>query len=212
MKLRFRILIRLRPVLRFVKFRLLHVDDSPQRLARGIAAGLFVAYLPLLGLHMPLAFLLAQLIRANKALAVVAVWISNPLTFVLFYYPSYRLGRLVLPFLHQKPQVEMDQIQDMLNQTFSPSYMIVNLFTLDYWRQAAAVFANIGLEMGIGGIILGLGAAGFGYWFAFYFIIGYRTRKAERKRFKVSHPRKNTARQGRNQIRNSNIETRNNSK
>ena len=187
MKLRFRLLIRLRPVLRFVKFRLLHVDDSPQQMARGVAAGLFVAYLPLLGLHIPLAFILAQLIRANKALAVVAVWISNPLTFVLIYFPSYRLGRMIVAFFHQKPQLELNHIQEMLNQTFSPSYMIVNLFTLDYWKQAAAVFTKIGLEMCIGGIVLGLVAAGIGYWFAFYFIIGYRTRKADRKRGRCSN-------------------------
>jgi uncharacterized protein (DUF2062 family) len=36
--------------------------------------------------------------------------------------------------------------------------------------------------MGIGGIVLGLVAAGIGYWLAFYFIIGYRTRKNERKK------------------------------
>ena len=185
MNFRFRLLIRMRPVLRFVKFRLLHVDDSAQRMARGIAAGCFVAYLPLLGLHIPLAFILAQLIRANKALAVVAVWISNPLTFVLIYYPSYRLGRLILPFFHQKPQVELDQLEAMLSQTFSPSYMIVNLFTADYWKQAAAVFTNIGLEMCIGGVILGTLVALASYWIAFYFIIGYRTRKAERKQRKA---------------------------
>lgn len=184
MTLRFRILIRLRPVLRFVKFRLLHVDDSAQRMARGIAAGVFVAYSPLLGLHMLLALIVAQLIRANKALAVMAAWMSNPLTFVLIYYPSYQLGRVILPIFHQKPQVEIDQIQDMLNQTFSPSYMLVNLFTADYWKQAAAVFTKIGLETCIGGLILGTIAALISYRIAFYFIIGYRTRKAERKGIK----------------------------
>ncbi|MDH4203625.1 MAG: DUF2062 domain-containing protein [Phycisphaerae bacterium] len=181
MNYRFRLLIRLRPVLRFIKFRILHVDDTPQQLARGVAAGFFVAYLPLLGLHLPFAFILAQLIRANKALAVAAVWISNPLTFVLIYYPSYRLGRMILPFFHQKPRVELNQIQEMLNQTFSLSYMIVNLFTLEYWKQVASVFTKIGLETCIGGIILGAVVAKIGYWVAYYFIIGYRTRKADRK-------------------------------
>jgi len=185
MNLRFRLLIRMRPVLRFVKFRLLHVDDSAQRMARGVAAGCFVAYLPVLGLHIPLAFILAQLIRANKALSVVAVWISNPLTFVLIYYPSYRLGRMVLAFFHQKPQVELDQIEAMLNQTFSLSYMIVNLFTMEYWKQVAEVFTKIGLETCIGGVILGTLVALASYWTAFYFIIGYRTRKADRKRRNV---------------------------
>jgi uncharacterized protein (DUF2062 family) len=186
MNYRFRLLIRLRPVLRFVKFRILHVDDTPQQLARGVASGFFVAYLPLLGLHLPLAFILAQVLRANKAIAVVAVWINNPLTFLFIYYPSYRVGRFILPFLHQKPQVELDQIQEMVTQTFSLSHMVINLFTVDYWKQVAAVFTNIGLETCIGGTILGIIAASAGYWIAFYFIIGYRTRQTDRKRNRFS--------------------------
>jgi uncharacterized protein (DUF2062 family) len=92
---------------------------------------------------------------------------------------------MILPFFHQKPQVELDQIQDMLNQTFSLSYMIVNLFTMEYWKQVASVFAKIGLETCIGGIILGAVVAKIGYWVAYYFIIGYRTRKADRKQRNV---------------------------
>ncbi|MHC5086339.1 MAG: DUF2062 domain-containing protein [Planctomycetota bacterium] len=181
MNYRFRLLIRLRPVLRFVKFRILHVDDSPQRMARGIAAGFFVAYIPILGLHMVLALLLAQLLRANKALALIAVWVCNPLTFFLIYYPCYRLGNFLLPFFHDRPQVELDQIQELIDQTFSLNYVILNLFTTDYWKQVAAVFTKIGLETFIGGIILGAIAAKISYWIAYYFIIGYRTRKQTRR-------------------------------
>lgn len=181
MNYRHRLLIRSRPALRFVKFRILHVDDSPQRMARGVAAGFFVAYLPFLGLHMPLAFLFALFLRANKVLAIIAVWICNPLTFVFIYYPCYRLGRFVLPFFRQKPQVELDQIQTLLNQTFSLNYMLPHLFTADYWKQVGSVCAQIGLETLIGGIILGAIVAKIGYWIAYYFIIGYRTRKQVRK-------------------------------
>lgn len=181
MNFRYRLLIRSRPLLRFVKFRILHVDDSPQRMARGIATGFFVAYIPILGLHMLLALIFAQLIRANKALAVMAVWICNPLTFFLIYYPSYRLGHFLLPFFHDQPEVEMDQIQTLINQTFSLSYALGNCFTIDYWKQVGAVFKTIGLETFIGGVVLGFIVAKIGYWISYYFIIGYRTRKQTRK-------------------------------
>lgn len=181
MNYRFRLLLRFRPVLRFVKFRILHVDDSPQRMARGVAAGIFAAFLPLLGLHLPLAFLFALMLRANKALALIAVWICNPLTFVFIYYPCYRLGRLVLPFFNQKPQVELGQVQALLSQTFSLNYMLTHLFTADYWRQVGSVCTQIGLETLIGGAILGFVVAKISYWISYYFIIGYRTRKQIRK-------------------------------
>ena len=181
MNFRYRLLIRSRPVLRFVKFRILHVDDSPQRMARGIAAGFFIAYLPLFGLHMLLALIFAQLIRANKALALMAVWICNPLTFALIYYPCYRLGHFLLPFFHDRPQVELDQIQTMIDQTFSLKYTLLHFFSMAYWKQVWTVFKIIGFETFIGGIILGFIVAKIGYWIAYYFIIGYRTRKEARK-------------------------------
>lgn len=181
MNYRFRLLLRLRPVLRFVKFRMLHIDDSPQRMARGIAAGFFVAYLPFLGLHMPLSFLLALLLRANKALAIISVWICNPLTFILIYLPCYQLGHLLLPLFHDKPEIEPEQFHSLFSQTFSLIYVLQNLFEADYWKQVWNVFTAIGLETLIGGIILGAIVANIGYWFSYYFIIGYRTRKQTRK-------------------------------
>ena len=185
MNYRHRLLIRSRPVLRFVKFRILHVDDSPQRIARGIAIGFFTAYLPVFGLHMLIALMLAWLLRANKVLAVLAVWICNPFTFLFIYYPAYRLGHLVLPFFKEKPQTEAElelaQMQSLLNQTFSLDMMLPNLFDAAYWKQVASVFTQIGLETFIGGLILGILVALIGYRIAFYFIIGYRTRKQSRK-------------------------------
>ncbi len=38
-----------RRVINFLKFRILHIDDSPHRIALGVALGLFTAYLPPLG-------------------------------------------------------------------------------------------------------------------------------------------------------------------
>lgn len=188
MNYRHRLLIRHRPIIRFVKFRILHIDDTPQAMARGLAVGFFVAYLPLFGLHMLLALLIAAMIRANKALAVMAVWICNPLTFAFIYYPSYRIGQLVLSFSRPRPQVELDQIQELLNQTFSLKYMLMHLFSAEYWKQIASVFTQIGLETLIGGVILGTIAAKIGYWIGYYFIIGYRTRKqARRTAWKRAH-------------------------
>lgn len=55
-----------RPAVGFVKFRILHVDDTPQRIARGVAVGVWIAFTPLLGLHMILALAIAALILPIK--------------------------------------------------------------------------------------------------------------------------------------------------
>jgi uncharacterized protein len=80
-----------RQVKDFCVFRILHADDPPHRLALGIAIGLFVTFLPLIGIQMVLTLFLSWLLRANKLVGVPLVWISNPLTLPI-YYPGYWLG------------------------------------------------------------------------------------------------------------------------
>jgi len=182
MNYRFRLLIRLRPMLRFIKFRILHVNDAPQPIARGIAIGVFFAYLPLLGLQMILAFFFATWFKANKIIALMSTWISNPLTAMIIFYPSYRVGRFIASWFQQKPELDAEQLEEILHEQLSFWEMISNLFSYDYWKRIAGVFARIGLETCLGGVILGLLVALASYWLAYYSIIGYRTRKAERKR------------------------------
>lgn len=181
MKYRHRLMIRLRPVLRFFKYRILHVDDTPQQIARGACAGVFTAFLPFPGFHIPIALFLAFLTRANKLVSLITIWISNPLTFGIIYYPCYLLGRMIVALFQNTPRVELEQIQALFEQTLSLNYMLIHFFTVDYWKQASHVFAQIGLEMFVGGIILGAIAANIVYWNTYYLIIGYRERKKARK-------------------------------
>ncbi len=76
----------------FCVLKVLHADDPPHRLALGIAVGIFVTMLPLIGIQMALSVFLAWLLRANKLVGVPLVWISNPATAIPIYYPCYRLG------------------------------------------------------------------------------------------------------------------------
>lgn len=77
-------------------YRVLHVDDTPHRIALGVAVGIFIAWTPTIGFQMLLTVLLATLFRANKLVGVPFVWISNPFTLVPIYYPNYIVGRWLL--------------------------------------------------------------------------------------------------------------------
>ena len=82
---------------RFLIYRVLHVDDTPHRIALGLAVGIFMTWTPLIGLQMILTVLLSALLRANKFVGVPFVWISNPLTAVPLYGFNFVVGAWILP-------------------------------------------------------------------------------------------------------------------
>lgn len=82
---------------RFLVYRVLHVDDTPHRIALGLAIGIFITWTPLIGLQMVLTVALAALVRANKFVGVPFVWISNPLTAVPLYGFNFLIGAWILP-------------------------------------------------------------------------------------------------------------------
>lgn len=77
---------------RFVIHNVLHADDPPHRLALGVAVGLFVMFTPTVGIQMVSVFLLCWALGANKAIGLIAVWLSNPVTIVPMYWACYEVG------------------------------------------------------------------------------------------------------------------------
>jgi len=59
--------------------------------AAAVAIGLFVAFIPTPG-QMLLAAILAFYFRANLAISVITVWVSNPITMPPLFYAAYVLG------------------------------------------------------------------------------------------------------------------------
>lgn len=87
------------------------MDDPPHTLALGLAIGVFVGFLPIMGVQTWVALPLAMILRGNKMLAVAGVWISNPVTFLPFYYACYRFGLLLYEPIHP---LSVEQFQNLL--------------------------------------------------------------------------------------------------
>lgn len=66
-----------------------------QTTAKGIAIGIFCAFLPMPFEILPAIFI-AAMMRANLPFAVAGIWISNPLTWVPLYTPCYFLGAWII--------------------------------------------------------------------------------------------------------------------
>ena len=76
----------------YVKHRVRRLPDPPERIARGIFAGVFVTFTPFFGLHLVFAALLAFVMRGNVVASLLATFFGNPLTFVPIAYSSLKTG------------------------------------------------------------------------------------------------------------------------
>lgn len=77
--------------------KILRQDDPPERIARGVSAGLFAGAVPLPGVQIPLSLFLSWIVRGNVAVSILSQAISNPFTAVPMAIAEYRLGVWLWP-------------------------------------------------------------------------------------------------------------------
>ena len=133
-KLRFTwIFLKMRPVFKW----LIRLRGSPQAIAGGFSLGLFIAFTPTIGVQIVLAFSLATVLNVNRPAAVLAVWLTNPVTIPAIFTLNYWLGSLIW----EGPSVSV--VSRRLIELAS------QLTTLDIWAitdQLSAV-AELGMDI-----------------------------------------------------------------
>lgn len=77
---------------------LLRINEPPNVIARGLAIGLFIAFLPLMGFQMSVGILAAILLRQSVTPIIVMVWVTNPATFIPIYMFNYHVGKTITNF------------------------------------------------------------------------------------------------------------------
>jgi uncharacterized protein (DUF2062 family) len=70
---------------------LVHLEDSPHRIALAFAIGVWIAFSPLLGIHTGLALAIAFLFRLSRGPILLGAYLNNPWTLA----PMYMAGTLV---------------------------------------------------------------------------------------------------------------------
>lgn len=168
-------------LLRWVEFKILHIEESPHKIALGLAIGLFVAWTPLIGLHIFVAIGLSFLLRANKFASFISVWVSNVFTFFIIYYPSYLFGRFILNFFDPERALTGRQVLHALNSLFSPANILNGLYTKEYWKQFWGLTKSIGPELWLGSIIIGSAVAAAAYFVCISIIKSHRAKNPHRR-------------------------------
>lgn len=80
----------------YVKHRVRRLPDSPERIARGIWAGVFTTFTPFYTMHFLVAFVVARVLHGNILAALMATFFGNPLTYVPIGVISLKTGHFLL--------------------------------------------------------------------------------------------------------------------
>jgi hypothetical protein len=161
----------------FVKFRILHVDDTPHQIAFGAALAIFVAWTPTIGLQITASMLLAHLFRANKAITIPAVWLSNPVTVVPLFYVNWLVGRSVVPEQYRAGQIDLSVFVDSGGAEVATwSQRFIMLFDPTFWLKLSSKLLGLGLELWVGSIIMGVLMGALFYSLVYWGVVEYRTK------------------------------------
>jgi hypothetical protein len=86
---------------------ILHLQDTPHRIALAFGLGVFIAFSPLLGIHTGLALGLAFLFRLSRVAILAGAWINNPWTLAPMFVTGTALGCGILGVAPES----LDQVQ-----------------------------------------------------------------------------------------------------
>jgi uncharacterized protein (DUF2062 family) len=167
----------------FPKSKLLHVNDSPERIARGVAVAWWVTFAlaPLLGTHIWVALLLAFVFRANKISMLAFMWVHNPVTMWPILYINARVGSLVTRLWQGAGDTGMAELAEFLRR-WEEEGVLASVRQGDFWRRLFDVMMSVGAEVWIGGAILGALACMGSYYATKHIVVFYRRKRSGWKR------------------------------
>lgn len=147
---------------RFLIYRVFSLNDTPHRLALGVAIGIFVTWTPTIGFQMVLVVALSWLFGANKLVGVPFVWLSNPATLIPVYGPNYLIGCWVLGH-------SPDGWEKILNAILCKGDFYDRI--LEWYSVTSSIF----WELWVGSLIVGLVLGVMSYFTMYRLIVVYRT-------------------------------------
>ncbi|WP_245902583.1 DUF2062 domain-containing protein [Pararhodobacter marinus] len=180
----------------YVLHRMRRLPDTPERIALGISAGLFVSFLPIFGLHFLSAALVAWAIRGNVLAALLGTFYGNPITFPLMAAGGMELGGWLLG---RDVQMSVGGVMAAVGRAGGElTHNLLTVVTGDaaHWGRLAGFYSNVYLPYFIGGLLLGLPFAVAAYFVHLPLVQAYQRSRQKRleARFKAARERQRQSR------------------
>lgn len=172
----------------YVKHRVRRLPDSPERIARGVAAGVFTSFTPFYGLHFVVAVLLSRLFNGNILAALSGTFFGNPLTYVPIGVASLQTGHWLLG-----TEFDTEVDHSLIGKFFGVSKDVwANLRALISdreadWHGLQLFYNEVFLPYLVGGVMPGMVVATVCYFLSVPLIRAYQHRRRSKikAKFKV---------------------------
>ncbi|MFO7907114.1 MAG: DUF2062 domain-containing protein [Planctomycetota bacterium] len=157
--------------------KLIDLGTPAEEIALGMAVGVFLGWLPIVGIQMITVLVLAvPFKKINKPAAFLAVWISNPLTIMPIYLSIYWVGTFFYPGEHLR---SITIVREKLRGVMAVSG------PFDQFRACIGLGADVLVPMFIGGTIIGALSFVPTYMLTRRIVIAYRWKRRRHKRKKA---------------------------
>ncbi len=154
------------------------LPDSPERIARGIWAGVFTTFTPFYGLHFIVAAAVSRTMQGNLLAALMATFFGNPLTYVPIGVASLQTGHWILG----------TQMDESAHRSFGGKFADAGS---DLWFNFVAIFTDAEMDWAgitvfvrevfypylIGGILPGILCASVAYYLMVPLLRAYQKRR-----------------------------------
>ncbi|MEM9579319.1 MAG: DUF2062 domain-containing protein [Pseudomonadota bacterium] len=163
----------------YVKHRVRRLPDSPERIARGIFAGVFTTFTPFYTLHFLVAFLLARIMNGNVLAALLSTFFGNPLTYVPIAYVSLNTGYWLKGDTRRKEDMEHSIGEMFVGAGHDLWFNFKALFTdaRPDWTGLAEFYNEVFFPYMIGGVLPGIIAGLVCYYLSVPVIRAYQKRR-----------------------------------
>lgn len=165
----------------YLKHRIRRLPDTPEKISRGLSAGVFISFTPFFGLHFVLALFAARIVKGNGLAAIIGTFFGNPLTFPPIALFSMSIGHFILGS-RLKKGLEHSLFDLFYGAGLDFVENIEALFNHRYadWHRLQVFYSEVFLPYLIGGVLPGLIVAFLIYFLTVPLISAYQNSRKKR--------------------------------
>jgi len=166
----------------YVVHRLRRLPDPPHKIARGVAAGVFVCFTPFFGFHFLISAMLAFAMQGNILAALMATFVGNPVTFPFIAAISLELGQWMLGMRDTVPLHHVFGDFGRASQELWHNAMAMFTPEVAHWDRLARFWHAVFFPYLVGGIVPGVIAGVGAYMVTLPAVRAYQNRRVKKLR------------------------------